>query len=342
VLIGAVRVLASAAGPGKGAPISIEIDGAVRPRDVARLLVEAGAARSETIASVYFGVFGDVRKLAAGRHLLDDAWSLVKIRAALERAPDRARARVVIPEGFHRFAIAERLEATRVCAREAFLAATTDPMLLQDLEIPGAAGASAESAEGFLFPATYDLPVDSRADEVVRRLVGEARSRWTELMKRHAEGASRLERELAFGRREIVTLASMVEKETGAPEERPRVASVFLNRLRDPGFTPKLLQSDPTTAYGCVRDRGQAPSCATFEGKVTGEQNRDRLNTYSTYVREGLPPGPIASPGEAALAAVLAPEESAFLYFVANGKGGHRFSKTYEEHLKAVRGEPSP
>ncbi len=333
-----VRILAGRAGPGGGAPISLDVPAEVTARDLGAMLADAGAARSATLASLYLGIFGTPKHVVPGPHLLDDAWSLARIREALERAPDRERAKVVIPEGLHQFAIADRLEASRVCAREAFLAVATSPVVLESLDVPAAPGASPESAEGFLFPATYELPVDSRPEDVLGRLVAESSSRWARIAKAHPEGVARLERDLGWGRREIVALASMVEKETGAGEERPLVASVFLNRLRDPAFSPKLLQSDPTTGYGCLRARERVPSCATYEGRVTGEMNRDRLNPYSTYVREGLPPGPIANPGDAAIAAVLSPAQSTFLYFVAKGGGRHHFSSTYEEHLRAIRG----
>lgn len=335
----ALALLARQTGPGSGRPVAIEIPAGATAGDVGRLLTEAGGARSAFLASTYLGVFGDARRIAPGPHLVDDGWSLSQVRVALERDPGRARGKVVIPEGLHRFAIAERLEAARVCAREAFLAAAADPLLLEAIDVPAPPGATPESAEGFLFPATYEIPVDTPAADVVRRLVRESHGRWERLAKTHADGLARLERDLGWGRREIVTLASMVEKETGAAEERPLVAAVFLNRLRDPAFTPKLLQSDPTAGYGCVRDRSVAPSCAAYEGRVTGAMNRDRLNAYSTYVREGLPPGPIANPGEASIAAVLAPADAGYLYFVASGHGRHRFSTTYDDHRRAIRGE---
>src|SRR5262249_12349151 len=135
---------------------------------------------------------------------------------------------------------------------------------------------------------------------------------------------------------EIVTLASMVEKEAAVDEERPLVASVFFNRLRDPAFTPKRLQSDPTSAYGCltVPDIG---SCRSYAGRVTPEMNADDTNPYSTYRHDGRPPGPIANPGEKSILAVLAPAESRFLYFVARGEGRHTFSETYAQHSEAIR-----
>ena len=133
-----------------------------------------------------------------------------------------------------------------------------------------------------------------------------------------------------------MTLASMVEKEAVVDDEREVIASVFLNRLRDPSFKPKYLQSDPTAAYGCKVMPKRLTSCRDSGGKVSPAVNRDRNNRYSTYVYEGLPPGPIANPGEASLRAVFNARPGSYLYFVAKGGGRHAFSETYEDHLKAV------
>ena len=129
----------------------------------------------------------------------------------------------------------------------------------------------------------------------------------------------------------------MVEKEAAVDDERGLIAGVFLNRLLFDDFRPKLLQSDPTSGYGCLAAPEEAPSCATYKGKITPALNRDRLNRYSTYTNEGLPPGPIANPGERSIRAVLDPTPSRFLFFVAAGGGRHKFSETLEEHNKAIK-----
>jgi len=137
----------------------------------------------------------------------------------------------------------------------------------------------------------------------------------------------------------VLTLASMIEKEARASDERPLIASVFFNRLRDPEFRPaRMLQSDPTASYGCVVAGEEIPSCAGFHGNVTPALLRDASNPYNTYRHAGLPPGPIANPGEASISAVLAPAESDFLYFVAKGQGTgrHTFSRTFAEHREAL------
>jgi UPF0755 protein len=241
------------------------------------------------------------------------------------------KAKVVIPEGWNRFDIAKRLHSLHVTTQQGFVDATQDPALLRELALDTA------TAEGFLFPATYELPKDSDPKDVARRLKGEFDKRFSALDENHRLGRASLESQLGWTRNEIVTLASMVEKEAAVDEERPIIASVFLNRLRDPGFKPKVLQCDPTAGYGCLVLKDKVPACAGYAGKITRAVNHDPLNTYSTYVREGLPPGPIANPGIKSLTAVLAPASTKYLYFVARENRRHAFSETLEEHNIAVK-----
>ena len=206
-----------------------------------------------------------------------------------------------------------------------------DQALLSELRISGT------NAEGYLFPASYGLLVDSDAREVVRVLVSETKKRLAHASDRHPGRLEQLQRDYGFGEREVLTLASMVEKEAQVDEERPLIASVFFNRLRDPGFRPaRMLQSDPTAAYGCLIDGARIPSCSGFHGSVTPALLRDAANPYNTYRHAGLPPGPIANPGSAAIEAVLDPAQSEFLYFVAKGAGRHSFSRTFAEHREAL------
>jgi UPF0755 protein len=122
-----------------------------------------------------------------------------------------------------------------------------------------------------------------------------------------------------------------------ADDERPIIASVFLNRLRDPAFHPRRLECDPTAAYGCVVAPEKAASCAEFSGKATAPIEHDPNNPYSTYTHEGLPPGPIANPGARSLEAAMAPATTRYFFFVARGEGRHAFSETYEAHLSATK-----
>jgi UPF0755 protein len=171
---------------------------------------------------------------------------------------------------------------------------------------------------------------------VLGTLVGEATKRLAALIERRKPDFDRAQAELGMGLHEVVTFASVVEKEAARAEERPLIASVFRNRLTDPTFKPaRSLQSDPTAVYGCLV-RPELASCRNFNGKVLPAMLRDPENAYNTYRRPGLPPGPIANPGLSALEAVLAPAATEYLFFVASGNGHHIFSRTLEEHEAAI------
>jgi UPF0755 protein len=167
-------------------------------------------------------------------------------------------------------------------------------------------------------------------------LVRRHRQVFGELRAAHAKGAVDLKRTLGFDDHKIVVLASIVEKETGRGEERPRIAQVFINRLRFPTFVPKLLQTDPTIVYGCTVATPRSAACLKWDGRIRRIQLDDRENPYNTYTHAGLPPGPISNPGRAALEAVMAPDGTPFLYFVAKNDGTHQFSRSVAEHNAAV------
>jgi UPF0755 protein len=225
---------------------------------------------------------------------------------------------VVLPEGETMFGIAGQLEAKGVTSRDAFLAATRSPALVADLA-PGA-----PSLEGFLFPATYQFPRHQTGERIAEAMVRRFREAWAQVSGKPGENSGGASRSLGMGPLGVVTLASLVEKETGVPEERALVASVFANRLRK-GIT---LDCDPTVIYALV-----------LAGRYNGRLLLPDLRVdspYNTYRRRGLPPGPIANPGEASLRAALEPAPGKFLYFVATGDGGHVFSSTLAEHNRNV------
>lgn len=303
----------------------------------AGVLAGLGLVRSEGAMAMFLRLTGGTGAFVAGPHLVPDAldpWDLVHV---LERSSRRPMAHVTIPEGFHRFDIATRLEKLGVVPKEVFLRLSVDAPFLAELGIRKSSGDIAESAEGYLFPATYDFLVDSDAHDVMKRLVGESDRRFAALTKQHGDALDKLRTRFGYGRREVLTLASIVEKEAAVADERPMIASVFLNRLEDPAFKPKRLQSDPTAVYGCYAEPDVIPACAGFTGKASPTLNRDPRNRYSTYVNDGLPPGPIGNPGESSIAAVLAPAATKYLYFVAKGGGRHTFSETLEQHNEAVK-----
>ena len=319
----------SGAGPGSGKDVEIVVDRDEPTSSVITKLERGGLLRSPQLFALYARFVG--LQVPPGVHLLTDDASPNELVRRLEREGHATRAKVTIPEGWNRFDIAKRLQTLHVTWSQSFLDATANTDLLREIGIDG------DTAEGFLFPATYDLPLDSDPKDIVRRLVSEFDRRFIQLEQNHRLGRAQLEGTLGWGRREIVTLASMVEKEAAVDDERPIIASVFLNRLRDPAFKRKVLQCDPTSAYGCLVLRDRVPACANFAGKPTHATNVDPLNTYSTYVHEGLPPGPIGNPGVKSLQAVLAPASTKYLYFVVRGDRRHAFSETLEEHNTAVK-----
>jgi UPF0755 protein len=323
-------VYPSSAGPGAGKDVEIVIDHDEPTSSVIDKLDRAGLLGSRARFAIYARLSAPT--FAPGPHLLTDDAGPGELLRRLERAGAASKSKVTIPEGWNRYDIGKRLQNLHVASQSAFIEATGDGGLLRELALDG------ESAEGFLFPATYDLAKDSDPRDVVRRLVAEFERRFAALEQNHRLGRANLEATLGWSRREIVTLASMVEKEAAVDEERPIIASVFLNRLRDPSFKRKVLQCDPTAGYGCLVLKDKVPGCAGYTGKITHAVNSDPLNTYSTYMHEGLPPGPIANPGVKSLQAVLAPASTKYLYFVTRAEAHrHAFSETVEEHNTAVK-----
>jgi UPF0755 protein len=316
---------------GQGALVAFELTGGESASELAATLDTLGLVDSPMRFAWFARVYG--LKPAAGTHALVAGLSVGDLAARLERSG--AKAKVTIPEGFTSFDIAKRLESEQICARAAFVRVTHEADFVRRMQVIG------DSLEGYLFPATYEFPRNSDPHVVAERMKVEFDKRLAQLESEHPRGRLELDQSLGWGTREIVTLASMIEKEAVQHDERPVIASVFLNRLRLAEFGHKVLQCDPTAGYGCVRakERGDTlPSgCATFTGKITPAVNNDVSNMYSTYTHVGLPPGPISSPGAKSLAAVFSPSSTRYLYFVARGEGRHTFSENYETHQKAVR-----
>lgn len=318
-------------GPGQGRVVQVVVPRSPPTSDLTSMLVGAGLVSNPRLFSLWVRATGGTRRVVEGQHLLSDDASPRELMARLERRAGGGSARVTFPEGWTRFEMARRLQDKHVVALRDFLDATTDGTLLREIGIEG------DSAEGFLFPATYDFSLDDDPRDVVRRMKREFDRRWDSVSRAHSATLTDVMTSARMDVRDVVTLASLVEKEAVADEERPIIASVFLNRLRDPSFKPKHLECDPTAAYGCVVVPEKAASCATFAGKATAAIEHDPDNPYSTYTHEGLPPGPIANPGAKSLDAAAAPSATRYLFFVARGDGHHAFSETYEAHLAAVR-----
>jgi UPF0755 protein len=276
-------------------------------RAIATRLEQRGIVRDARATTWWARLRGKAEQLHAGQYWLSPALSPAEIidRIASGKV---ATWEVVIPEGLTAAEIGDRFAARGIVDVREFTAAVADPALARELGIP------ARSLEGYLFPETYRLPRSQSGPEVVRVLVEQFRAAWRQVEPRVAE------RGLAM--HEVVTLASIVEKETGAPNERPMIASVFANRLR----LNMRLESDPTVIYGV----------AGFDGNLRRSDLDDTANAYNTYQHYGLPPGPISNPGLDALRAAVDPAPGKLLYFVSKNDGTHEFSETYAQHVEAV------
>ena len=264
---------------------------------------------------------GAAARLQAGEYELSGRMSLSDVVDKMARG-DVVRRFVTFPEGRNIAEMAE-IVAAQSLPPEPFLAVARNPAPMADLD------PEAKDLEGYLFPDTYEVPPRPEASALVAR---QAVDRFRKVIAPELEAVRQSGRTL----REVVTLASLVELETAVPAERPRVAAVFLNRLR----VRMPLQTDPTVIYA-MRQAG------TWDGNI---RKRDLAidSPYNTYRYPGLPPGPIASPGIEAIRAVLRPASTEELYFVSRNDGSHHFSRTLAEHSRAVdhyqrgRGLPPP
>lgn len=315
----------------RATPIVLEVPERPDLRALSRELAARGLVTEPWLFELYLRLPRARGEIEPGLHLLTPGVPPVVLAACLTRSV-RPTVKVTIPEGYTQFQIARRFEESGVAVASAFIEASRSPRVLSELDVPGS------SAEGYLFPATYDFYLDSRPEALVRILVQQAQSRYRALAERHAAGVERLRERLGWGTHEVITLASIVERESGVQAERGLIAGVFFNRLRDPTFRPlRMLQSDTTAGYGCLLPEVNAPSCRGFKGTITPDLLRDAENPYNTYKHAGLPPGPIANPGEGAIGAVLDAPETPYFFFVAAKDGQrHVFSRTWAEHRAAI------
>jgi len=309
--------------------VHIQVSEGMTLRQLATQLQSERVIKDAKVWSLYMRMRGLDRHLRQG-----------KIRFRMPMTPEEAarhattrlgriQVRILIPEGFSRFEIAHRLDEYGVCDADGFLDATEDASLLASY------GVEANDAEGYLFPDTYEFDDDTRPRRVVERMLANWIRKHEEIEEQYADQLSNLK---GWTMHDIVTLASIVEKEAAVPSERPRIAGVFWNRLTSKRFLPRRrLQADPTVQYGCAAVPDAAPSCDDYDGRITRAMLDDPENPYNTYRHSGLPPGPISNPGRAAMAAVIDPEQHDYYYFVARGSGQHHFSKTLRQHNIAVR-----
>ncbi len=280
--------------------------------DVASELKKDGLIKSTLAFRILATLKGDLNKIQAGEYNLSPSMPPSTILNILTRGKIFEHV-IIIPEGYNIFQIARLLAHAGLVSRKKFLALCHDKPFLQSL------GLKENCAEGYLFPDTYYFAKGVSAKEIISTMVNTFWHVW------HKEKFDKRAKELGLTVHEVVTLASMVEKEAVLPRERPIIASVFWNRLKK----HMLLQSDPTVYYGLwtisIWRRGRLH---------IWDLRRD--TPYNTYIHKGLPPGPIANPGIGSIRAVLYPAHTDYLYFVSRNNGSHCFSRTLAEHNRAV------
>ena len=289
----------------------VDIPSGTGSRAIGRALADAGVVRDEQTFRMAVYLTGTARALKAGEYRFVGPASPKDVARKLASGAVFLRP-VTFPEGLTVKEMARTFESRGLGTAQAFVQAASDPAPVRALD------PAARDLEGYLFPETYNLPRRAQAATLIGLMAARFLAVFDEPLRQEAQRQGK-------SVREVVTLASLVEKETARPEERPLVAAVYLNRLR----IGMGLQCDPTVIYALER-----------AGKYTGNLTRESLrfdSPYNTYRYAGLPPGPIAAPGKASIEAVLRPAAVDYLYFVSRNDGSHVFATTLAEHNRNVK-----
>jgi UPF0755 protein len=284
----------------------VEIPSGSGASEIRRRLVEAGVVSDELAFRAALVWTRQSRALKAGEYRFDRPMTVVEVIDKIARGEVYGHP-ITFPEGLTIREMAAIFQSSGFGTAAAFIEAAGNGSLINDLD------PAARDLEGYLFPETYTLPRGTPVSKLIAMMVARFRDTYDDL-----EGTGSGELNLSL--RELVTLASLVEEETGKAGERPIVAAVYRNRL----IRNMPMQADPTVVYALVK-------AGTYDGNI---RRRDLAfdSPYNTYKYPGLPPGPIASPGRAALAAALAPADVNYLYFVSRNDGSHVFAETLAEH----------
>ncbi len=293
-----------------GAEQFVELPPGDGTQAIGRKLVEGGVVRDTWSFRLALLVTGTAKRLQAGEYRFDRAMTPVEVVNKLAHGEVYMRA-ITFPEGLRATEMARIFEARGFGPASEFMAAARDASLVRDLD------PTARTLEGYLFPETYDLKRGAGARDLVRRMVQRFEQVFTPDLREEA-------RARGLTVRQAVTVASLVEKETSRPEERPTVAAVYLRRWQ----IGMALQCDPTVIYALE-----------LAGRYTGDLTKEGLaidSPYNTYRYPGLPPGPIASPSRSSLEAAVRPAASDYLYFVSRGDGSHEFARTLDDHNRNV------
>src|SRR5256885_7344811 len=306
--IAASVFLAACSGQPHGAPVRVIVPRGASFGQAADSLGRAGIIGSPKLFTFYGRITGGDRNIKPGTYLLKHGTPWTDIVDALNGG-HRLVNKGSIPEGWTIAQITPALAHMLQGPAHSVAAAVRDTANLAPLDIPN------RTLEGYLFPDTYAFPIGTTARQAVREMVYSFERRW------RPEWDSSIT-DLKINRNDLVTMASIVEREARLPEERPVIAAVYYNRLKK----GMLLQADPTVQYAIGHHVGRV---------LYKDLTID--SPYNTYVHKGLPPGPVASPGVASLAAAANPANVPYLYFVATRDGHHEFRMTLEQHSNAVR-----
>jgi UPF0755 protein len=286
----------------------VEVRRGQRTATILEQMQKAGVLRDQWVPLVYMKIFRRNDSLKAGVYQFEKALSAVDVVDKLVRGEVILK-NITIREGLDRFAVARIFAAEGLGTEEEWNRVTGEADLIRDI------APDADSLEGYLFPDTYKFDPGTKADTIVKAMVSNFRKNWGNELATITTGLTP---------HETVTLASIVETEARLPQERPVVASVYINRVRK----RMLLGADPTVIYAMK-----------LAGRWNGNIRKDDLqmeSPYNTYRTPGLPPGPIANPGLASLRAAAAPATTPYLYFVARNDGSHVFATSNAEHNRNV------
>ena len=289
----------------------VDIPQGAGSRTIGDRLVQGGVVRDHLTFRVALWLTGQGRHLKAGEYRFDRAMTPAEVVDKLARG-DVFVIRLTFPEGLTSFEMAKIFESHGLGTAASFVEAAKDVSAVRAVD------PQAKSLEGYLFPETYAVPRRTDAPKLVQLMVAQFEHAWTPALREAATAQY-------LSVHDAVTLASIVEKETAQPVERPTVAAVYENRLR----IGMPLQCDPTVIYALQR-----------AGRYTGNLRRDDLmfdSPYNTYRYPGLPPGPIAAPGKGSLEAAAAPAAVEYVYFVSRNDGTHEFARTLDEHNRNVQ-----
>ena len=314
VWMGAVDVLGFGA---ESEQVNVTVKQGFTMDDITDMLYDAGLVRYKFLFNIYAGYSNAEDKISPGQYVLDMSFDYrALVQGMTARAGERVEVTVPIPEGFTLAQIFARLVDYGVCQTEDELWETAKKHDFKYSFLDSSTLGDEHRLEGFLFPETYNFYLDSTPVQAISKFLNEFNRRFTEQYTERAEI-------LGYTVREVITIASMIEREAGSDEDRAKIASVIHNRLNSDNF-PNL-QIDATIYYAIA---GTGRPFST-----------DVDSPYNTYLREGLPPGPIANPGVASIRAALYPESSDDYYYALNKQGTHNFFRTLEQHRAFVESD---